>query len=190
MSLTNSSLIPSARGHLHYAVDRAHRECRRCSNADSPSVCRAAAPWCVDVCGWSCPVITLRRTRYSNRQLPSSMRVPDQASHTTRLIGRPVRRTHASAEPPEHTFAVMLTDNQRPSCNMTDVPSITEVTIRTMESARCQGGNQTAGREGTLDEFGGLIECGRNEGSLMCESWNHLMEWLAALAHLLQQTLG
>ena len=102
---------------------------------------RDAAPWCVDVRSWSCPDIALRSTRYSNRQLLSSMRIPHRASSTTRLIGRPVRRAHASAEPPEHPCPVMLEGNQRPSCNMTDPPSITKTTILTMESARCQGGN-------------------------------------------------
>jgi hypothetical protein len=102
---------------------------------------RDAAPWCVDVRSSSCPDITHCSTRYSNRQLLSSMRIPHQASSTTRLIGRPVRRAHASVEPPEHPCPVMLKDNQRPSCDITDSPSITKATILTMESARCRGGN-------------------------------------------------
>ena len=111
---------------------------------------RHAAPWCVDVCAWSCSDITLRRTRYSNRQLLSSMKIPDQASRATRHIGRSVRRTHASAEPPEHTFAVMLKGLAGPQVDSVDsgtgVHEVTDATATIHQNSRAELESDRSGR--------------------------------------------
>ena len=140
---------------------------------------RDAAPWCVDVRGWSCPDITRRPTHCSDRQLLSSMRTLDQASSTTRLIRRSVRRDDASAGPTEHPFSVMLSGFQRPSCQMTDLPSTIKMTTRRWNQRFVREETKLlVGKVSWASSGRGLIRCGRYEASPMCESWNHLLDRL------------